>query len=137
MSNNNNNNKQQYQHQNIGTSKWLSNLISYNDVLLVIVILLNMAFCVIVGPKDGYTTTNTILIINANAIMAIIINICLMLLDVVFCVIVCPEDGGATHPNKWWQPEPKGIYRMGAAMDKIWTNKQISFLSQIWWNLIV
>lgn len=79
----------------------VSNLISYNDVLLVIVILLNIAFCVIVSPKDGYTTTNTILIINANAIMAIIINMSLMLLDVVFCVIVCPEDGGATQPNKW------------------------------------
>ena len=79
----------------------VSNLISYNDVLLVIVILLNMAFCVIVGPKDGYTTTNTILIINANAIMRIIIIISLLLLDAVFCVIVCPEDGGATHPNKW------------------------------------
>ena len=59
--------------------------------------------------------------------IAIIIIISLMLLDVVFCVIVCPEDGGATQPNKWWQPEPKGIYRMGAAMDKIWTNKQIRF----------
>ena len=93
------NNKHNYQHQ--ANDCLVSNLISYNDVLLVVVILLNMAFCVIVGPKDGYTTTNTILIINANAIMAIIINICLMLLDVVFCVIVCPEDGGATQPNKW------------------------------------
>ena len=103
-------------------------------IIIIFVTLVNVAFCVMIRPEDDGTTTDTILIICAIDIMAIIIIIIsLMLLDVVFCVIVCPEDGGATQPNKWWQPEPKGIYRMGAAMDKIWTNKQISF----WWNLIV
>ena len=62
---------------------------------------MNVAFCVMIRPEDDGTTTDTILIIYATDIKAIIIIISLMLLDVVFCVIVCPEDGGATQPNKW------------------------------------